>query len=185
VFGYRHNKPVCVHSRIVRLQTGALTEQELEEIGLVLRRRAEELDAELADWDSRALKVNQVALMLKRRRKRRPSGLTLRRVSSPALRRKVVRHGSFRQYGNAGRFGIGTLLVCQEVIRPGGPAYVPTNQRCDAPGAETAKKHGRSRLSQLATQTLFVRLQRVPNRTKRQANDSSLMPARPRARTEA
>lgn len=39
--------------------------------------------------------------------------------------------------------------------------------------------------NRLATQTLFVRLRRVPNRTKRQANDSSLMPARLRARTEA
>jgi hypothetical protein len=39
----------CVHSRIERLQSGALTEQEREELGLILRRRAEELDAEIAD----------------------------------------------------------------------------------------------------------------------------------------
>jgi len=39
----------CVHSRTQRLRTGALTEQEREEIGLILRRRAEALDADIAE----------------------------------------------------------------------------------------------------------------------------------------
>ena len=38
-----------MHSRTERLQTGALAEQEREEISLVLRRRVKELDAELAE----------------------------------------------------------------------------------------------------------------------------------------
>ena len=56
------------------------------------------------------------------------------KVSSPTLGQKVVRRGSYGQYGNAGRFVIGTLPACPQMIRPRGLADVPDQLRCDATG---------------------------------------------------
>ena len=69
-------------------------------------------------------------------------------IQPSAVAKRLCGTAVNRQCGNAGRFGIGALQACQKVILPRGLAYVPTNQRCDAPGGETAKKHGRTRLSQ-------------------------------------
>ena len=49
------------------------------------------------------------------------------KVSNPTLRLKAVRRGSYGQYGHAGRFVIGTLPACQQIIRPRGLAVPATN----------------------------------------------------------
>lgn len=83
-----------MHSRIERLQTGAFTEQERGEIGLALRRRTEELDAENAELGLAGVQGERSWFDVEASLETTIRTDGPRRVSSPTLRRKVVRHRS-------------------------------------------------------------------------------------------